>query len=193
MVPLTPSGPAAPPPAYIIQSRPEAQAATPKKKDSAERWDLQTLSMYRLVNVQGLEDLPNIWKTLVPLTKEKARPAFEIACRKIARALRCKSPRVTHAVAVLFLGLHFYTEDPDCVNDTVNILMFPDISLSARSESSMMTRRWYTALDANKLTSYDDATMLMKQQRIPPIVGWEPAAKMLKQWLIVVTVLLGPQ
>ena len=33
----------------------------------------------------------------------------------------------------------------------------------------------------------------MKQQRIPLIVGWKAAAKMLEQWLVVVTVLLGPQ
>ena len=33
----------------------------------------------------------------------------------------------------------------------------------------------------------------MKQHRIPPIVGWEATAKILKQWLVVVTVLLGPQ
>ena len=57
----------------------------------------------------------------------------------------------------------------------------------------MVTRRWDTALDANTLTSYADAAALMKQQRIPPIVGWEAAAKMLEQWLVVVTVLLGPQ
>ena len=31
----------------------------------------------------------------------------------------------------------------------------------------------------------------MKQQRIPPIVGWEVAAKILEQWIVVVTVLLG--
>ena len=28
---------------------------------------------------------------------------------------------------------------------------------------------------------------------IPPIVVWEAAAKILEQWLVVVTVLLGPQ
>ena len=43
------------------------------------------------------------------------------------------------------------------------------------------------------MTSYVDAAPLMKQQRIPPIVGWEAAANMLEQWLVVVTVLLGPQ
>ena len=84
-------------------------------------------------------------------------------------------------MAVLLLGLHFHTEDPDNVNDKVNIFMFPDLSLSAGSEASMVTRRWDTALDTNTLTSYVDAAALMKQQRIPPIVGWETAAKMLKQ------------
>ena len=43
------------------------------------------------------------------------------------------------------------------------------------------------------MTSYADAAALMKQQRIPPIVGWEAAANMLEQWLVVFTVLLGPQ
>ena len=73
--------------------------------------------------------------------KEKAQPAFEIACRESAQALRCKAPRVTHALAVLFLGLHFHTEDLDCINDTVNIFIFSYLSLSAGSEASMVTQR----------------------------------------------------
>ena len=101
--------------------------------------------------------------------------------------------RVTHAVAVLLLGLHFFTEDPDCIEDTVNIFQFPNLFLSAGSESSMVTQRWDNALDANTMTSYADAAALMKQQRILPIVGWEAVAKILDQWLVVVTVLLGPQ
>ena len=95
-------------------------------------------------------------------------------------------------MAVLLLGLHLHTEDPDCVNDTVNIFVFPDLSLSAGSEASIVTQRWDTALDANNLTSYADAAALTRQQRIPPIVGCKAAAKMLEQWLVVVTVLLGP-
>ena len=70
-----------------------------------------------------------------------------------ARVLICKFPRVTHAVAVLLLGLNFFTEDPDCVNNTVNIFQFPNLSLSEGSEASMVTRRWDTALDTNKMTS----------------------------------------
>ena len=96
-------------------------------------------------------------------------------------------------MAVLLLGIHFFTEDPDCVNNAVNILQFPDISLSMGSEASIVTRLWDTALDANTMTSYVDAAALMKQQHIPPIVGWEAAETNLEQWLLVVTVLLGPQ
>ena len=96
-------------------------------------------------------------------------------------------------VAVLLLGINFSTEDPDCVNYMFNIFQFPDVYLLADSEASMVTRRWDMALDANTMTSYTDADALMKQQRIPRIVSWEAAAKMLEQWLVVVVVLLGPQ
>ena len=68
MVPRTPSGSAAPPLTYIIQSQPAAQASSAKKKDPAEGWDLQAPSLYRLADVQGSEDLPKIWKTLAPRT-----------------------------------------------------------------------------------------------------------------------------
>ena len=179
LVPHIPAGPATPDPTYIVhQAQQVTQAAPAKKKIPAERSDLQALSLYTLTNVQGTEELPEIWKTLAPPTKEKARPAFEIACRESARFLRRKAPQVTHTVAVLFLGLHFFTEYPDCLNNTVNIFQFPDLSLSAGSEASMVTRRWETALDANMMTSYANAAALMKQQRIPPTFGWEAAEKM---------------
>ena len=81
-------------------------------------------------------------------------------------------------------------ENPDYINNTVNIFQFPDLSLYACSEVSMVTRRWDTALDTTTMTSYADVSALMKQQHIPPIIGWETAAKMLEQWLVIVTVLL---
>ena len=57
----------------------------------------------------------------------------------------------------------------------------------------MVTQRWDTDLSANTTTSYVESAALMKQQRIPPIFGWEAVAKILEQWLVVVTVLLGLQ
>ena len=135
------SGPVTPAPTYIFhQAKQFSQAAPTKKKIPADRWYLQALSMYSHTDVQVPEELPEIWQTLAPLTKEKARPVLKIACRESARALRCKSPQCTHAVSVFLLGLHFFTEDPYCVNDTVNIFQFPDLSLSARSKESMITR-----------------------------------------------------
>ena len=155
LVPSTPTGPATSAPTYIVhQAQQVAPAAPPKEKNPAEHWDLQSSSLYRLANVQGPEDLPHTWQTLSPIKKENSQPAFKIACRESAKALRCKAPRVTHAVSVLLLGLHFFTEDHDYVNDTVNIFQLPDLSLSASSEASMITQRWNTALDANIMTSY---------------------------------------
>ena len=57
-------------------------------------------------------------------------------------------------------------EDPDCVNDTVNIFQFNNLSLSVGSEASMVTRRWDTVLGASTMTSYVDVAVLMKQQHI---------------------------
>ena len=96
-------------------------------------------------------------------------------------------------MAVVLLGIHFFTKDPDCANNTVNIFQFPDLSLYVGSEAYMVTRRWDTALESNTMTSYADAAALVKKQRILTIVGWEAAAKILEQWLVAVTVLLGTQ
>ena len=130
LVPSARAHPATPAQTYIDQQAQPAQATPAKKKNPAERWYFQALSLCRLADVKSLEDLPLIWNTLAPLTKEKARPAFKIACRESARAFRCKAPHVTHTVAFLLLGLHFFTEDPDFVHDTINIFQFPDLSLS---------------------------------------------------------------
>ena len=61
-VPRTPSSPAALEPTYIIQIQPASQAVPSKKKEPAERWDLQATYLYRLADVHGQEDLPEIWK-----------------------------------------------------------------------------------------------------------------------------------
>ena len=66
-------------------------------------------------------------------------------------------------MAVLLLGLQLFNGYPECVNDTVNIFQFPDLSLSAGSKASMVTRRWDTAFDANTMNSYANAVDLMKQ------------------------------
>ena len=96
-------------------------------------------------------------------------------------------------MAVLLLRLHFFTKYPDCVNNTINIFQFPNLSLSAGSKAAMVTRIWGTALYANTIISYANTAAIMKQQRIPPIVGLEASENMLEQWLVMVTVLLGPQ
>ena len=81
LVPRARAQPATPAPTYIVKQAQTDQATPDKKKNPEERWDLQDPSLYRPADVQGLEELPQIWHTLAPITKEKARPAFKIACR----------------------------------------------------------------------------------------------------------------
>ena len=83
LVPRACAQPATPALTYIFQQSQTSQATPAKKKNPAERWDLQAPSLYRLADVQGPEELPQIWHTLAPLAKENAPPAFDIACREI--------------------------------------------------------------------------------------------------------------
>ena len=73
--------------------------------------------------------------------------ALKISCQHKARELRYKLPRISHIVARLLLSLYLYTEDTEMVGETGNIFLFPAISLSARSEATLVARRWYTDLD----------------------------------------------
>ena len=93
LVPHIPTGLFTPALTYILhQAQQVSQAALANKKIPEERWDLQAVSLYMLTEVQGPEYLLEICQNLTPLTKEKARPAFEIAYRESASELRCKSP-----------------------------------------------------------------------------------------------------
>ena len=74
----------------------------------------------------------------------------------------------------------------------MNIFMFPDLSLAEVTEAVLVARQWYTLLDSNMLTSYFDTTALMTKEHIAPIIGWERAANMLEQWLVLIDVILGP-
>ena len=66
----------------------------------------------------------------------------------------------------------FCTKYPDCVNYTVNIFMFPELLLSAGSETTVVMRRWGKSPDSNILTLYTDAVYPMKQRCVTPILGW---------------------
>ena len=74
-------------------------------------------------------------------------------------------------VKVLLLRLDFHTEYPNGASDNVNICVFPDLSLAAGLEASMIVWRWDTALDSNMLASYTHTVALMTKQHIVPITG----------------------
>ena len=181
-------------PNITMQAPQRTHHAAEKKKDATpvEHWELQQIALTRLCHVQTVQDIPKIWSDLAHLKKEKARTALEIACLARAQYLRIKPPNITHTVEVLLLGLAFHTEDPDILSDTVNIFMFPDLSLETVKEAALVAWQWDTALDSNMLTSYTNTAVLMIKQQISPIVIWEGAAKTLEQWLMLLDVILGP-
>ena len=155
-------------------------------------WEIQQFSLFRLCNIDKIENLPKIWKTIIPLTKEKARMVIEIMCVHKTRELRYKAPRISHAVEVLIINLKFHTEYPDGFGDTVKMFLFPNLSLSEISEASLVARLWDTALDSSIITTYSNTSALIQCHKVAPIVVWDAANSMLGKWAVFLTVLCIP-
>ena len=77
---------------------------------------------------------------------------MEAACRRSAEQLRFWAPHIYHTIAVLVLGLGFYSKDPDGVGDAINFFLFPDLSPSEGSETALLSRRWDAILGNDILT-----------------------------------------
>ena len=74
----------------------QVKAPPPPKKDIylAEICDMQQLYLYRICNIDRIYKQPKIWKTIDPITKEKARAEIEITCLRKARELMYKAPHI---------------------------------------------------------------------------------------------------
>ena len=94
-------------------------------------------------------------------------------------------------MAGLQLILNFYTEDPEGVGDAVNIFLFTDLSLSAISEATLVSRRWGTAPDSSPLVNFKDIASLLQRKNVDPVIGLEAAVIMLEKWKVFFEVILG--
>ena len=97
---------------------------------------------------------------------------MEAECHHTAEHLHFRAPLISHAIAVLVLGLAFYYEEPDGVGDAINIFIFPDLSPSVGSEAALLTRRWYAILGGGALISFVDTSLLLAKQRVEPVTSW---------------------
>ena len=59
------------------------------------------------------------------------------------------------------MALAFQTKDPNSVEDTLNIFLFPDLSPSAGSEAALLMRKWDAILGGRTLTYFADTSLLM--------------------------------
>ena len=125
---------------------PERQAVTP-----TERWGAELQILLQVCNASIAAQLPEIWNPIMLLKKYRDRAAMEAACRRTADGLRFRPPRIPHAVAVMVMDLAFHTKDLDGVGDTLNIFLLLDLSLSARLEAVLLTRKWDAILGRGHL------------------------------------------
>ena len=57
----------------------------------------------------------------------------------------------------------------------------------------MVTTLWGTTLDSHTLTLYLEAASILNKQCVSSIVMREGEEKMLRQWLVIINLILGPQ
>ena len=83
----------------------------------AEQWGADLRRLLRICNARTVSQLPDIFRTVTPLKKDRAQAAMEAACRRTVESLRFRTPRIPRAVAVMVMALAFHTKDPDGVGD----------------------------------------------------------------------------
>ena len=113
------------------------------------------------------------------LKKEKSHTTPKIACLVQAWDTHFKAPIIMNTVTFIILGLASLTEDTNIVINSINIFMFPDLSIVAESEAAMITSSWDTTLESNTLMSYANKAVIIMKQHIASIVGWGVSAKMI--------------
>ena len=77
------------------------------------------------------------------------------------------------------------------MGDTLNILLFPDLSPSTGSEADLLTQKWDAILGCGTLTSFVDTSLLMGKQKVAPISDWDEAESHLEAWAMFCTLFLG--
>ena len=142
----------------------------------AERWGADLRSLLRIFNASTAVQLPDTWRMVAPLNKDRARAAMKTAYRRTSKSLRfCPRP-IPHTVAVMVMALDFHTKDPYEVGDALNIFLFTDLSPSAGSEAALLMRKWDAILGSGTLNFFADTSMLMENHKVAPIAGWDESA-----------------
>ena len=178
---------------YMPQTQ-EAAAPPPAAKHAVgevEIWGDTLNSLLRMCNMTSAADLHTIWDVINPLSRDRARSDMEAYCLRKSEHLRFRAPHISHAVAVLVLGLTFYSEDLDGVGDAINVFIFPDLYSSAGSEAALLARRWDIILGGGALTSFSETSLLLAKQRVEPVTSWEAAKKQLESWGVFCHVFFG--
>ena len=85
-------------------------------------------SLLRICYSRTAAQILEIWRTVDPLEKDRARAAMEAAFRSTIKILRFRHLHIPNALVVMVIVLAFHTKDVDGVEDMLNIFLFNDLS-----------------------------------------------------------------
>ena len=132
-----------------------------------ERWGDNRWCLLRLCNVTSVEDLPPIFQMVDPLSKDHTQASIESSFCQTTKRMIYRTPHIYHAVAVMVLGLVFYTDELDDVGDAVNIFCSLDLSPSAGYKAAFMVWRWEAFIRGGSLNSFADTSILTVKNKSP--------------------------
>ena len=107
----------------------------------AERWGADLRSLLQVCYARTAAQLLEIWRTVAPLDKDRARAVMEAACQRTIKILRFRHLHIPNALVVMVIVLAFHTKDVDGVEDMLNIFLFNDLSPLAGLEADLLTRK----------------------------------------------------
>ena len=106
---------------------------------------------------------------------------MEASCWRTVDILRFLPPRIPHTVAVIVMALTFHTEYLVGMGYALNILP-PDLYPLAGLETAILMWKWDAILGGGTVTFFAGTSLLMGNQKVAPIAGWDEAASQLEAW-----------
>ena len=95
--------------AYYALTIIDTVISVPRSTTPTNSWDEQIDSLLRICNAQDEDDLPYIWSTIAPLSKDRAHVDMELVCRAAVERMHFHALCIPLSSNFMVLALNFGT------------------------------------------------------------------------------------
>ena len=180
----------APPPPCYIASKPEGPGAAAVPADSpgptarSSKAGNNAIRAVRsgtedppsMCNISMAEQLPDTWRTVSPLKKDRARAATEKDFHSTIGSLCYRPPMFPQRRHGHGYRNCVQYQIPHRGGGRAQHFLVPQPIPLRGSEAALLKRNWGTILGGGTLTSFADTSMLMGKKKVAPITGQDESA-----------------